>query len=243
MWELRRAKLMFQISTEETYEDGQIIFKEGSSGDWVYTIEAGAVELYKQVGADKVVIGILRPGDIFGELAYLAGIPRTVSARAVGATTVGVIDRTFLDREYNKLSGDFKMILKNLALRLEKATENSAQPKLRRKYPRIPKVLSLSFKSSASFARAFSGDMSASGLFIKTTKPLTKGEPFILKLQLPDASEEVQINCEVSWSRTETDDPAKQPPGMGIKFLEIGTEERQKLQKELIKTGIKGQPS
>jgi uncharacterized protein (TIGR02266 family) len=233
---------MFQISTEETYQDGQIIFKEGSSGDWVYTVETGAVELYKQVGADKVVVGVLQPGDIFGELAYLAGIPRTVSARAIGATTVSVIDRTFLDREYNKLSGDFKMILKNLALRLERTTE-SAVPELRRQYPRIPKILSLSFKSITSFARAFSGDMSAGGLFIKTPRPLAKGEQFVLKLQLPDASEEITIDCEVSWSRTETDDPVKQPPGMGIKFLEIGIEERQKLQAELIKAGIKGQPS
>lgn len=233
---------MFQISTEETYQDGQIIFKEGSSGDWVYIIETGAVEIYKQIEEDAVVVGVLQPGDIFGELAYFAGIPRTVSARAVGATTVSVIDRTFLDREYNKLSGDFKMLLKNLALRLEKATE-SAVPKLRRQYPRIPKVLSLSFKSGTSFARAFSGDMSAGGLFIKTSKPLAKGEPFILKLQLPDASEEIAIDCEVSWSRTKTDDPVKQPPGMGIKFLEIGTEERQKLQKELTRAGVKGQSS
>lgn len=234
---------MFQISTEETYEDGQIIFKEGSSGDWVYTVEAGAVEIYKQIGENQVVVDVLHPGDIFGELAYFAGIPRTLSARAVGSATVGVIDRTFLDKEYNKLSGDFKMLLKSLALRLEKTTENFAQPKLRRKYPRIPKVLSLSFKSSTSFARAFSGDMSAGGLFIKTPRPLAKGERFVLKLQLPDASEEIPMDCEVSWSRTETDDPVKQPPGMEIKFLEIGKEQRQKIQAELIKVGSKGQPS
>ncbi len=177
----------------------------------------------------------MQPGDIFGELAFLARIPRTVSARAVGATSVGVIDRSVLDHEYNRLSGDFRMILKNLALRLEKTTENAAQPKLRRKNPRVSKVISLSFKSSAGFVKAFSGDMGADGIFIKTTKPLAKGEHFIFKLQLPDDSATLKIGCEVAWSRIETDDPVKHPPGMGIKFIEISPTDRHRLKEELIK--------
>ena len=230
---------MFQISSEETYQNGQIIFEEGSAGDWIYTIENGAVELYKKVGEEKVVVEVLQPGDIFGELAFLARIPRTVSARAVGATSVGVIDRSALDHEYNRLSGDFRMILKNLVLRLEKTTEKAAQPKLRRKNPRVSKVISLSFKSSAGFAKAFSGDMSAGGIFIKTTKPFANGEPFILKIKLPDAPETLKIDCEVSWNRTETSDPVKQPLGMGIKFIEISPAVQHILNKELIKSETK----
>ena len=57
---------MFHIASEETYQDGQIIFEQGSSGDWIYTIESGAVELYKQVRAEKIVVDVLQPGDIFG---------------------------------------------------------------------------------------------------------------------------------------------------------------------------------
>jgi len=39
---------MFQTAIEEKYTDGQIIFKEGSSGDWIYVIESGAVEISKK---------------------------------------------------------------------------------------------------------------------------------------------------------------------------------------------------
>ena len=230
---------MFQIASEETYQDGQIIFKEGSAGDWIYTIEEGAVELYKQVGAEKIVVSVLQSGDMFGELAYFAGIRRTVSTRAVGATTVGIIDRSLLDKEYNRLSGDFRMILKNLVLRFEKAIEITTDPRLRRKSPRIPKTLALSFKSKAGFIKAFSEDISTGGMFIKTTKPLAKGEQFILKLKLPDASETIKINCEVSWNRTETSDPVKQPLGMGIKFIKISPQDHHRLKKELIKSEIK----
>ena len=39
----------FNIALEETYEDGEIIFKEGNSGDWVYVVLSGAIEFSKVV--------------------------------------------------------------------------------------------------------------------------------------------------------------------------------------------------
>jgi CRP/FNR family cyclic AMP-dependent transcriptional regulator len=114
---------MLPIATNETYEDGQIIFEEGSHGDWIYVIESGAVELSKAVAGGRAVIVVLQSGEVFGEMAFLARIPRTATARAVGETTVGLIDRAFLDTEYNKLSQHFQVILRILSLRLKRATE------------------------------------------------------------------------------------------------------------------------
>ena len=121
---------MYQIATEETFQDGQIIFDEGSSGDWVYVIDSGAVELSKKIKGKKVIIEVLEPGDIFGELAFIAHVPRTATARAVGQTTIGIIDRNFLDQEYNKLSQYFQVILRTLALRLKKTTEAIVNSKI-----------------------------------------------------------------------------------------------------------------
>jgi CRP/FNR family cyclic AMP-dependent transcriptional regulator len=120
---------MYQIAAEETFHDGQIIFEEGSSGDWIYVIDSGAVELSKQVNGEKIVIEVLGPGDVFGELAFIAHVPRTATARAIGETTTGIIDRNFLDQEYNKLSQYFQAILRTLARRLKKTTEAVANSK------------------------------------------------------------------------------------------------------------------
>ena len=114
---------MFQIASYESFEDGQVIFEEGSHGDWIYIVDEGTVEISKNLDGVKSVIEILKPGDVFGEMAYIAKIPRTATATAIGTTSVGIVDRNFFDQEFNKLSADFQMMLKTVAFRLRKTTD------------------------------------------------------------------------------------------------------------------------
>jgi type IV pilus assembly protein PilZ len=79
--------------------------------------------------------------------------------------------------------------------------------------------------------------MSSGGIFIKTPKPLDVGEQFFLNLNLPDTSESLKIKCEVSWNQTDRGDPAKHPPGMGVKFIGMTPADHQRLKEELIKDG------
>ena len=62
---------------------GEVLFEQGSQGDLVYVVEEGGVEIYRTGpdGSDHV-IGTYGPGDYFGELGPLAGLPRSASARA-----------------------------------------------------------------------------------------------------------------------------------------------------------------
>lgn len=92
---------MKNIASEETYDDGQVIFEENTAGDWVYVVLSGSVEIFKMVGEKRVVIEGLKPGEVFGELGFIAGINRTASAWAIGETKVGIVDREYLDREFN----------------------------------------------------------------------------------------------------------------------------------------------
>lgn len=114
---------MFQIAAYEKYTDGQVIFKEGTHGDWLYIVEDGAVEISRMVNNNKVLITTFKEGEIFGEVAYIAKVERSATATAIGDTTVGIIDREFFDKEFNKLSGNFQLILKTLALRLKRTTD------------------------------------------------------------------------------------------------------------------------
>jgi len=114
---------MFQIASYETFQDGQIIFQEGTHGDWIYLIEEGSVEISKKMRGRRVVIEILPRGEIFGEMAFISKMPRTATATAIGETTVGIIDRDYYDHEFNKMPDDFRQVFNTVAARLKKATD------------------------------------------------------------------------------------------------------------------------
>lgn len=114
---------MFQVVKYETFSDGKIISKEGTFGDWLYVVDEGAVEISRMVDEKKIVIAILKAGEILGEIAYISKGGRSATATAVGKTTVGIIDRNSFDHEFNVLSSDFQMILKTMASRLKTTTD------------------------------------------------------------------------------------------------------------------------
>jgi type IV pilus assembly protein PilZ len=211
---------MYNIAIEETYNDGQTIFKEGSAGDWVYIIISGSVEISKTVGKEKYIIEILKEDEVFGELGFIGGIKRTAAARAVGVTTLGIIDREFLDKEFNKLSAQFRTILVSITYRFKKMLDRACEY-TGRTDARTPKALSMTFKDRETFIRAYTGNISTGGLFIKTENPLGPGHHFALNLQLPGLSKNMQIKCEVVWSRKRETSTPEKPPGMGVKFAEI----------------------
>jgi uncharacterized protein (TIGR02266 family) len=227
---------MLQISTEETYRDGDIIFQEGASGDWIYVVLEGAVELSKRVEDKEVVIDIVKPEDVFGELGFISKSQRSATAKAVGDTILGIVDRSFLDQEFNKLSSDFRYILQTMSERLRKATDLAMSAQMRRKDSRVKKVLSLAFKTEKGLAEAFSEDVGAGGLFLQTASPLPQGELFTLKLTIPGASAPLSIGCEVAWVRQPSEASGSKKAGMGVSFVQIRDADQQRL-RQLVEKG------
>ncbi len=225
---------MFTLVSEEKYEDGQIIFSENSSGDWVYVVISGSVEIFRMIGEKKFVIEVLGEGEVFGELGFLGDVKRTATVKAIGETTVGIIDRDSLDREFNKLSSGFRSILVALVKRFEKMIDRISDISDRSE-PRFMKSLSVSYKDRQSFLKAYSSNISNGGLFIRTGNPLPKDEQFLLKLHLPDLPEPLKIKSRVAWAKTEESGTDKRPQGMGIQFVEMNKKDNQVL-KDYIKS-------
>jgi CRP-like cAMP-binding protein len=68
---------------------GTMIFEAGSTGDEMFGVVAGKVELRMPDGR----VFALGPDESFGEMAVVDGSPRSGSAVAVEDTTLAVIDR------------------------------------------------------------------------------------------------------------------------------------------------------
>jgi uncharacterized protein (TIGR02266 family) len=223
---------MFIFVSEDTYQDGHVLLKEGTSGNWLYVVLSGAVEISKMIDGKKYVIDVLRPGEVFGEVGFIGGKKRTATATTIGQTVVGAVDRTSLDGEFNKLSSDFRAILQAMANRFEKMVNRVVEFSSRSDM-RIQKTLSLTYKDDQAFISAYTSNISTGGLFIKTDKPLRLGDQFLLRLQVPALHEPLKVSCEVAWVRGLSEATPKEPAGMGIKFIEMSKGDREALKRYL----------
>lgn len=228
---------MLTFASEETYEDGDVVIKEGTSGDWLYVVLSGAIEISKLIHGKKYVIDVLKAGEIFGEVGFLGVRKRTATATAIGQTTLGIVDRTVLDAEFNELSSDLRNILMAMAKRFDKMVSRVIDFSSRSEV-RVKKTLSLTYKDNMAFVRAYLGNISSGGLFVKTEKPLPQGEQFVLRLQLPDLPDPLRMSCEVVWARSPAEAKPKEPAGMGVRFIEMSPKDRDVLKRYL--SGVSG---
>jgi signal transduction histidine kinase len=82
------------IAQEKRYAAGQDIFREGDSGDGVYVVKDGLVEISVSITPDnRKVFGQIKPGEIFGEMAVLEFKPRSASATAAKDSIIYFIPR------------------------------------------------------------------------------------------------------------------------------------------------------
>jgi hypothetical protein len=66
------------------FTPGEIIFRQGDPGDFVYNIVDGQVEvLRKEPAGEERVLNRLGPGEYLGEMALISNAPRTATARAI----------------------------------------------------------------------------------------------------------------------------------------------------------------
>jgi NADH dehydrogenase len=78
----------------EYFEPGQVVFREGDRGDWLYVVTEGEVEVVKSVpGRGATPLRRLGAGECFGEIALVSDSPRSATVRAVSATNVLAVDR------------------------------------------------------------------------------------------------------------------------------------------------------
>ena len=79
---------------EKAFEPGELIVEEGQTGNGLYIIVSGNVEVLKgDLAESPQVLAKRGAGDVFGEMALLGEWPRTASVRALDAVQCLGIDR------------------------------------------------------------------------------------------------------------------------------------------------------
>lgn len=117
------------------YSDGEIICREGEKGKCMYVIQSGKVSITKKSPKGEIFLRTLDEGEIFGEIALFAHLPRSATVRADGKTRILSVDK---NRFFSGLGEDpslaFMVIermcnrIVDLTNKLSALTENRKQP-------------------------------------------------------------------------------------------------------------------
>ena len=74
---------------EKTFNNGEIIIREGDTGNTFFQLLGGKAAVYKNYGKDdEVQIAIFEPGQYFGEMAVIENYPRSATVVALGEAQV-----------------------------------------------------------------------------------------------------------------------------------------------------------
>jgi tRNA A-37 threonylcarbamoyl transferase component Bud32 len=77
----------------KVFEAGEVIIREGDTGDAAYMIVSGRCRAYRAVGDDQETLAIMEAGDVFGEMALLLDEPRAATVDAIDRVTVLVLGK------------------------------------------------------------------------------------------------------------------------------------------------------
>ena len=95
------------------YSDGEVIIRQGETGECMYVVQEGTVEVLEDAGGRPTLLGEMGPGDFFGEMALVDRDVRSATVRARGAARVLTVDkRTFLRRVHEDPSLAYRIMEK-----------------------------------------------------------------------------------------------------------------------------------
>jgi CRP-like cAMP-binding protein len=90
----QERNILFARVRVRSYAAGETIFLMGSAGDSLMAVLSGSVRIsVPSPDGKEIVLAIIQPREVFGEIALLDGKERTADARAIGPCTLAILER------------------------------------------------------------------------------------------------------------------------------------------------------
>ena len=120
----RLSDLLLREGTLCRFPAGAMVQQKGDDGDGFWLIRSGTVSLCRFAANGNVTIyGVLGSGDLFGELAYFAGVPRQADAVADDDATLVRINGPLVERLLADEPDFARWLLKSLSHQLRAALD------------------------------------------------------------------------------------------------------------------------
>jgi CRP/FNR family cyclic AMP-dependent transcriptional regulator len=86
--------ILFARVRVKTYAAGETIFLMGSAGDSLMAVLSGSVRIsVPSPDGKEIVLAIIQPREVFGEIALLDGKERTADAKAIAPCSLAILER------------------------------------------------------------------------------------------------------------------------------------------------------
>lgn len=118
------AELLLREGVTCHFDAGALIQQKGDEGDGFWLVKLGTVSLCRfTADGDVTVFGVLGSGDLFGELAYFAGVRRQVDVVADEAATLVRINAVLIERLLASEPEFARWLLKSISNQLRAAID------------------------------------------------------------------------------------------------------------------------
>lgn len=103
------------------YKDGEIIIKQGTTGDCLYVIQKGRVEVINEKDGMEIKVAELGETEFFGEMGLFEKDVRSCTIKALGDAIVMTIDKRNFYKSIHKDSSLAYRLLEKMSNRLREA--------------------------------------------------------------------------------------------------------------------------
>jgi len=115
---------------ERTFNGGEVIIREGDTGNTFFQLLEGRVGVYKNYDkADEVQVAVIEPGQYFGEMAVIETYPRSSTVVAIGDVKVVEIPAEALNEYFTQNPDKILSIMEVFGSRIKKMTDDANEAK------------------------------------------------------------------------------------------------------------------
>jgi CRP-like cAMP-binding protein len=105
------------------YKNGEIIIKQGTTGNCLYVIQEGKVEILKERDDQEIKIAELGETEFFGEMGLFEKDVRSCTVRSLGETKILTIDKRNFYKSIQQDASLAYRLLEKMSNRLRQVTK------------------------------------------------------------------------------------------------------------------------
>ena len=110
------------------YKDGEIIIKQGDTGNALYVVQDGKVDVIHETDEGDLKIAELGESEFFGEMGLFEEDVRSCTVRAAGDATILTIDKRNFFKSIRRDPSLAYRLLEKMSNRLREANEKIQKP-------------------------------------------------------------------------------------------------------------------